>query len=410
MNKQVLYISYDGLSDPLGQSQIIPYLCGLAGLGHVITVLSCEKSDKVRSQKDQILRKLSEKNIHWEYVIFKNSPPGISTLLNFNALSRKANSLQQKHRFSLIHCRSYLAAMIGLALKKRFGTKLIFDMRGFWADERVEGGLWDLRNPIYRWAYSYFKRKETELLSRADLTVALTEKGKKIIHSWKQVQGQPIPIEVIPCCADTGHFSRESIEPERSAALKRELGIGENELVLSYLGSTGTWYCLGEMLGFFKCLLRTRPDSKFLFITQDNPHMILAAAGKQGVPANKLIVQPATYSSVPLFLSLSSVSVFFIKPSYSKNASSPTKLAETLSMGIPVICNSGIGDTDDIVLNGNCGILIPGFREEDYQKAVQKLDQALQSSPAEIRAYSKNHFSLQAGVSRYNAAYCRLLA
>jgi hypothetical protein len=40
----ILYLTYDGLNDPLGQSQILPYLEGLAEKGYGITVISFEKS------------------------------------------------------------------------------------------------------------------------------------------------------------------------------------------------------------------------------------------------------------------------------------------------------------------------------------------------------------------------------
>jgi hypothetical protein len=40
-------------------------------------------------------------------------------------------------------------------------------MRGFWADERVEGKIWNVKNPVYRKAYQFFKQKEKEFLTGA---------------------------------------------------------------------------------------------------------------------------------------------------------------------------------------------------------------------------------------------------
>jgi hypothetical protein len=50
-----------------------------------------------------------------------------------------------------------------------------------------------------------------------------------------------------------------------------------------------------------------------------------------------------------LNISLFDTSIFFIRPTYSKKASSPTKQGEIMAMGIPLICNYGVGDTDEIV-------------------------------------------------------------
>ena len=41
----ILYITYDGLTDPLGGSQIIPYLKGISSHQKNIVVLSFEKSE-----------------------------------------------------------------------------------------------------------------------------------------------------------------------------------------------------------------------------------------------------------------------------------------------------------------------------------------------------------------------------
>jgi len=37
-----------------------------------------------------------------------------------------------------------------LALRGDRARKLLFDMRGFWADERIDGNLWDRRRKLYR--------------------------------------------------------------------------------------------------------------------------------------------------------------------------------------------------------------------------------------------------------------------
>src|SRR5262245_48131003 len=41
---RVIYVSYDGALDPLGASQVVPYLLGLAERGVAVTLVSFEKS------------------------------------------------------------------------------------------------------------------------------------------------------------------------------------------------------------------------------------------------------------------------------------------------------------------------------------------------------------------------------
>ena len=51
ISKKILYISYDGMTDQLGQSQVIPYLIGLSGKGHQIHILSAEKDENLGNRE-----------------------------------------------------------------------------------------------------------------------------------------------------------------------------------------------------------------------------------------------------------------------------------------------------------------------------------------------------------------------
>jgi hypothetical protein len=49
-NKHILYITYDGLTDFLGQSQVLPYILGLEEKGYRFSILSFEKKREIRKQ------------------------------------------------------------------------------------------------------------------------------------------------------------------------------------------------------------------------------------------------------------------------------------------------------------------------------------------------------------------------
>ena len=146
---QILYITYDGLTDPLGQSQIIPYLSGLSNAGYKITILSCEKKDKFNKNHETIAAILEKHSISWHYVSYNKRPPIAATLWDLYRLKKTANKLHKENVFKIVHCRSYIASLIGFWLKTKFGIKFIFDMRGFYADERVDGAIWDKNNFIF---------------------------------------------------------------------------------------------------------------------------------------------------------------------------------------------------------------------------------------------------------------------
>ena len=403
---KVLYLSYDGLTDPLGQSQVIPYLQGLARQGYQFTIISFEKPERFKESKDQLQTLLGNSGIRWVPLTYHRKPPVLSTLYDVYALRKKAYELHRKENFSIVHCRSYITALVGTAMKRTFGVKFIFDMRGFWADERVEGGLWNIQNPVYKIIYQYFKRKEKQLLSTADYTVTLTHRAKDIIHQWADIKDQPIPIRVIPCCVDTELFDPKKVDEQAKAMLRKRLGIPTNAFVLSYLGSLGTWYMVEEMLRFYKKFQRSYANTYFLFVTKDSPQEIEQISEKLTIEYSKIIITSASRNEVPLYLSLSHWSIFFIKPVFSKQASSATKMGEIMSMGIPFVTNPGIGDSDTLIAQNKIGILTSLGAYHETVNAIRNLSKI----PTEkIRATAIEHYSLQKGVISYSRVYQKII-
>jgi glycosyltransferase involved in cell wall biosynthesis len=402
---EVLYISYDGMTDPLGQSQVIPYLLKLTGYGYHFHILSFEKEKNFLAEKDSVARLLKQHNIEWYPLPYTLTPPVLSTVSDLKKMKFKSRALTEKYNIQLVHCRSYIPGLVGLHLKKKYGVRFLFDMRGFWADERVDGGLWNLKKPLYWLIYRYFKSKERKMLKSADAVISLTHAAKKEIANWKLKPSGEVPVTVIPCCADLDLFNPGIQDPEQLKILKSELILEDHHPVLSYLGTIGTWYMLEEMMEFFRQLLFTYPTAVLLFITKENPEHIMQIALEKDIPPELIRITSASREKVPLYLSLSDVSLFFIKPAWSKKASSPTKQGEIMAMGIPLICNTGVGDTDAIVEKYHSGILIEAGNQQSYRKAIKDLENLKDFKKADIRTGANDYFSLEKGVQKYLEVY-----
>jgi glycosyltransferase involved in cell wall biosynthesis len=407
IKKAILYITYDGLTDPLGQSQVLPYVVGLSKQGYRFTVLSCEKRDRFLRNKSIVQRIVSDNGIDWVPVPYHKKPPVLSTVLDIQRMKRTARRLHKEKAFDLVHCRSYIGSLVGLYLKERFGIKYLFDMRGFWADEKVDAGTWNLHHPLYKRIYQYFKKKEALFLAKADHVISLTQKGVQEMLQWRHAHLRTNRVTVIPCCADIDLFDR-GVDASRQKAIAATLGIQPSDVVLSYLGSIGTWYMLDEMLDFFVAFKTKFPQSRFLFITHDEHQRIIDTALSKGLAREDIILQGAKRTEVPVLLSLSRYSIFFIRPTYSKSASSPTKQGELMAMGIPVICNAGVGDTDAVVKDTKAGVLVQDFTNEAYKAALDELERT-KFDPAQIRQNAIAQFSLDKGVQAYLDVYQRLL-
>ncbi len=390
------------MTDPLGQSQVLPYISGLTKKGYTFHLISFEKHDRYLKHKNHIQKYCDVNNIHWHPQDYHTIGGLKKTIRQVLKMNKVAYYLHERHQFSIIHCRSYIAALAGLKLKRMFGVKMLFDMRGFWANERVDGKIWNLDSKIYRTIYNYFKQKEIQFFKKSDYTISLTTNGMNEIRSWEALKETDVKIKVIPCCVNLELFDPTKIDSTQKSALKNSLNINDTDFILGYVGSIGTWYMLPEMLGYFKVLKSIKANAKFLFVTGEKPEYILEEVIKKDLKPDDFIITSVLHDQVPIHISLFDQSVFFIRPSYSKKASSPTKQGEIMAMGVPLVCNSGVGDTDEIVLKYNSGKVISEFTDEEYRKVIEE-NTVFDSE--EITKGAKDYFALEEGVNRYLSVY-----
>ena len=377
------------MTDPLGQSQVLPYIILLSKKNYNFHLVSFEKPDRFTKNHSIIEKICLDNKIQWYPLKYNKKPPFLSTIFDIYKMIKLAKELNIKHGFSIIHCRSYISSLVGLRFKRLFGIPFLFDMRGFWADERVEGGLWNLENPFYKLVYYYFKRKEKQFLLESSHIISLTHNGKKNIlkqPSFTQLENN---ISVIPCCTDLNLFK----------PVKRD----SDSFTIGYLGSLGTWYMVKEMLVFFQKIIKKIPNSKFQFLTKDNPEIIFTHCKNLGISRKNIIVGESNRSDIPFKTRNWNFSLFFIKPSYSKLFSSPTKQGELMAMGIPIICNSGVGDVDFIVSKYQSGIVINDFNQPNLGiilntrfKKQKLIDGAIE------------YFSLDKGSMSFNKIYKKI--
>ncbi|MEP7236255.1 MAG: glycosyltransferase [Ferruginibacter sp.] len=408
ISKKILFISYDGMTDPLGQSQVIPYLQGLSKAGYSIFLLSCEKKQVYLQNKDAIQQLLDKSNITWIPLNYTKKPPVISTMMDIFKLKKTARKIHRENKLDMVHTRPGVPALVGLWMKKTMGVKFLNDIREFYADSRVEGGMWNTKIPIYVSIYNYFKKKETEAVAMSDGIVCLTYAAETIIKEWAAYNNE-IPLEVIPCSADLQLFNPGTINEQEKAGLKKELNISKDDFVISYLGSIGGWYLTDEMMQFCKILSDKIPATKLLFISPHRHDEIRIAAAKYGIAEDKIVIKKSNRQQVPLLLSLSDYSVFFIKPCYSKQSSSPTKHGEIMAMGIPLITNSGVGDVETIVERFCSGIVIEEFSEAAFNLASLKIAEGEHYDKEGIRLGAQVFYSLETAIEKYISIYNRIL-
>lgn len=405
----VLFISYNEMLGGLGQSQVLPYLRGLhRQCGLNFTLLSYEReaafTPSGQAQCAVLREELAAQGIAWHWLRYHQRPSLPATLYDVGAGVRYASRLMRQNNVTLVHARSHIPATIALLLRRWHKFRFIFDLRGLMAEEYVDAGHWQANNLPFR----LIKNVERRAFAAADGLVTLTAAIWPIIKEWDGLRGREVLHAVIPCCADLQKFQFRAAD---RAARRAELAINDRFTVV-YSGSLDGWYLTAEMADFAAVALREHPDAFFLWLTpnrHDRVHELMAA---RGITPQNYAIRAASSAEVPSYLCAADAGLAFIKPCFSKIASSPTKTAEYLGCGLPLILNAGIGDSDALITQENAGVLINRFDAESYRTAYQTLRTQFPPSDAtrqHARAIAERLFDLETvALPRYAALYKRM--
>jgi len=283
--------------------------------------------------------------------------------------------------------------VIALLVKRTRGGQFIFDVRGFWVDERVDGGLWRAGGGLYRVA----KRVEQRLFRSADAVVSLTAAGADVIRAFPYWHNKTPMLTVIPTCVDLGRFA----PAERPRPAAREA------LVIGYLGSLGTWYLFDEMIALFKTAQRARPGSIFSIVSPTDPAWIEECLRRHQVPDSAYRIECVSRENVPNRVASFDVSLAFYRAGLSRKGTCPTKLGESLACGVPVIATPGIGDVDALLAQARVGTVVDCLDDEGYRAAWVRMEALLAEGPA-LSARCREaaqRFSLEKGIEKYDALY-----
>jgi 2-polyprenyl-3-methyl-5-hydroxy-6-metoxy-1,4-benzoquinol methylase/glycosyltransferase involved in cell wall biosynthesis len=368
-------VSYDGVAEPLGRSQVLAYLRGLA-TGYRVTLVSFEKDGTAR---DDLRAELAGLDITWVPLRYHRRPPVLSTALDVACGRRALTRIARTDPPDLVHVRSDVPALIAHLARRRTRAPMLFDIRGFWADERVEGGLWPRGGLLYRLA----RRCERRFYADAAAVVTLTEASVPQIRA--QTGARDVAVEVIPTCADLAPFA---------ASAPRD---GGPHAVWS--GSVGTWYRFD--------LAPRLAAALELPLTVLTRQVDEARAMLGGAPADVRAVAPGAMAAE---LHAGDIGLCLILSSPSKRASAPTRFAEYLAAGMPVAVTPGVGDLDALVATHDVGVVLRGEDDAALREAAARL-RALAADPVareRCRRLAAQRFGLDWGTRRYAEIYARL--
>lgn len=373
-----LYICYFGLREPLVQTQVIPYLIEIIKDDVDVSLLTFEPDLATRWTREQIdeeERSLREKGIKWHPLPYHKSPSVPATFYDILNGARYIKELIKRENLDLLHCRIHVP-MLMAAIARKFSPKkpkLLFDIRGFFPEEYTDAGVW----PENGWLYRSAKRAEQWLLREADGFVVLTKKARGIlfpeidvdVDAGSSFDRYSRPVEVIPCCVATERFQTADADVRKQ--VRNELAL-DDRFVIAYVGSFGGWYLSDEMYDLFSAAREIDPMVFIMVLTQRTTEVVVERLKNIGFSENDFFVRSVEPTELPRYLSAADTGVSFIKRCFSKQASSPTKNAEYLASGLPIIANTDIGDVDALINDNGVGVLVDEMNRASYSDAIRR--------------------------------------
>lgn len=395
---RTLYICYFGLNEPLVQTQVLPYLRGLSREGIDVSLLTFEPNYRQISVRDvQEWRAVqAEAGIEWSYLPYHKRPSLASTAYDIVAGARFVLRAFRQKPIDVLHARSHVPLAMAL-LARRWGAscRLIFDIRGLMAEEYRDAGIWRENSLAFR----AVKRVEAQGIQKADQLVVLTAKFRDWLVTQNKKPAEQI--EVIPCCVDIS---------EPALKDKTEFTSQTDRFEVVYAGSVTGLYLLEEMGRFFLELKELRPDAFFRVLTHSSKEFAENVLRSCGLGPEDFNISSVPPSEVRHWLSRAHVGLSFRKPTFSQIAASPTKVAEYLAAGVPVVCNDGVGDADFISQN-RVGIMVNTLDSPTFSEAAARIMSLLDDPHLRERCIdtARSHYDLdKVGRSRYLSVYRRL--
>jgi Glycosyl transferase 4-like domain len=401
--KDILYVSVDGVLQPLGYSQVCRVLLGLSKRGFRYRLFSLEKpadladERRVRALTDELLAS----GIEWTHQPYVQGGTYRTAAANLARLGKGIHALLATGAIGLVHARAYKAALIARTAKRALGIPYIFDARGRWIDERLLARRWFTNPVIERGA----RRLERQLYRHASGLVTLTQLHADDIAAGDFGPPSGAPSRVITTCADFSCFTLEARQHSR----EQRSAIGDEvwhrlsgKLVVAFVGSTNAFYRHEESFQLAKEILDRRADAHLLIISAQK-HEFAQLAARAQLPSDRVTIVTAPHSAMPQWLSRIDWAIQLLNSGVAKRGSMPTKLAEFFASGVQPLhfgCNS---EVTDWVRRSGSGLILESLSREqlaaaaDFVATVPPDLARLQNA----RSIARPHFDLASGLDAY---------
>ena len=367
----VTYLSMDPLSSTVGSSQVLAYIERLVHRGIEIDLVTFE-----HAVEPELTEHLSGLGVTWRPQRFGLHGP-------VGGLGRVLRAARAVRGASIVHARSDMAAAATMLAGV---DRWVWDVRSFWADQKVATGVMRAGSPQVR----VMRRVEGLAARRSTAVITLTASA---IDELDRRHGGVVSSKarVVTTCADLSRFGLSDLPPA--------------PLRILLAGTLNRYYDVNSMLDLVAELRRRGPVE-----------FVVASPGETDWEDELATIEAVRVSAMPAEMAelVSSchvgLSVCRDDAGASLLAAMPTKIGEFLASGRPVVVNPGLVDAARMLERDGSGVAFGSASPVGVKDAADRLEELLDDpgTPGRCRSLAESHFDLDRGIDSLLEVYSAL--
>jgi len=380
---EILFITYNESYSGIYQSQIIDVARHLEKNSFVKTKIICLAPIKLYFQ----FRK-KFKSVDSKIIVLPSFPKML--WWKFNTIMLQIYLLFSKP--AAVIARNPIATNIALELKKKgCVASVCFDARGAFSDEFKE--YLTENTQLQQLAFEL----EKNALLKSDFSIIVSN---KLLEHYKNIYHyNSLKNVIIPTTLDNS-FNKVLPNVAQIKGSRKKFNIPENAIVISFSAGNADWQSFKNIDNFYieqiaknkniYALLLTKVDISSWDLPKKFPNSYLQTFVK--------------HNEVFELLSLSDYGLLLRDNSITNNVASPTKCAEYLACGLPIIISEKIGDYSDFILKNNLGFI--------YKNQVLSLTATSKESRELMQNFAKANFYKDSIIikEKYNTLLSNLIS
>lgn len=280
-----------------------------------------------------------------------------------------------KYKIQLIHGQNYYSTFLALLLKPVTKVKVIFDVHGLVPEEYQylrNKGANSMTLKLLRWI-------ERCCVFHSDRLLCVSAKLKMELAN--RYPSEAVKMTVLPSCVNTEVFKYDHSE---GTSLRSTLSFDDN-LIVAYIGNLMDWAQLDDVINTWRIIAMNDPSARFLVVTQNDLEQVRSYFFDQGFKKGEFALFTCPHDKVPAYLSASDIGLVIRSNSVFNRIASPTKVAEYLACGVPLVISPEVGDWSGLIEEQGVGITLDGRGDREWKHKIANFLSSLKNNRSEIK-------------------------